>query len=70
MKIISEKETPMVTLNCDISQEERDNLIFYAIKNMKVNTFHDLLVEWAFIDIIKKQVAEEEKQLTKKRKGK
>jgi len=66
MKIIKEQEISMVNLDCEFSEEERSMLTMYAINNMERETTITLLMEWAFVDILKKQIDRETKKIVKK----
>jgi hypothetical protein len=66
MKIVKETPMPFVNLDCEFSQDEQDTLIAYAIKNMSKETLINLLLEWAFINILKKQIDETERQIKDK----
>lgn len=65
MKILSETEAKVVNVECEFSAEERGMLFEHALNNIPREDAKNLLVEWAFIDILKKQMAEDIQQVKK-----
>jgi len=56
MKILKETEETKILLDCEFQEEEIDILLNYAIKNLSKEQIKNSLIEWAFVDIITKQV--------------
>jgi hypothetical protein len=56
MKILNEKPEEVVRMDCEFEDNEQGRLIGYAIKNMTIGELKNLVIEWAFIDILKKQL--------------
>ncbi len=56
MKVISEKPVRFINMELDMSQRERCELIQHANDNMLDDELEGLLVEWAFVDLIKRHL--------------
>lgn len=63
MKIIKETNASIVNLDCEFSDDEITTLLNYAINNIPRETCINLLLEWAFVNILNKQVDIEIKKI-------
>lgn len=54
MKILSEKKREIVDMELDLSEEDYTNLLNYAERSITREEYEALLIEWAFVEIIKK----------------
>ena len=55
MKIITEQEEKYVGMTLNMSEDEKSKLVSYAHKNMSQEEKDDLFVNWAVVDILRKQ---------------
>ena len=56
LKIIKEKEEVFVRMDIEMDKELTDFLVDYAWENIPRKVEQELLVSWAFNDILKKQL--------------
>jgi hypothetical protein len=56
MKILSEKKKIYYDTKMEFSDDEIANLLSYAHKNMPMEVLNDFYIEWAVIDILKREV--------------
>jgi hypothetical protein len=56
LKIIKEKEEVFVRMDIEMDKELTDFLVDYAWENIPLKVEQELLVSWAFNDILKKQL--------------
>lgn len=54
VKILSEKKREIVDMELDLSEEDYTNLLNYAERSITREEYEALLIEWAFVEIIKK----------------
>lgn len=57
MKILNETDSKVVNMECDFTEEECQMLVKYADDNMPDERLDELKIEWAFIEILKAQIA-------------
>jgi len=60
MMLNNEKQETVYKFDVDLEDTERELLLEYAKDNISVERLEDFYIEWAIIDIIQKQVGEED----------
>jgi len=65
MEILSEKEEKVIKWDIELPEDEERLLVHYAIDNMSKNVWKNFRIEWALIDIIKKQLWKEDNKYGK-----
>jgi hypothetical protein len=62
MKILKETPLEQVKLDIDMTDAEHKMLLDYGRHKMTVEQLDDLIIEWAFVDIIKNTIDSIEEQ--------
>lgn len=60
MKFDNETKETYYKYEIDLSDEERNTLLNYGCDNILTEEMDNMLIEWAIIDILKKQIKLEE----------
>lgn len=56
MRILNERPCDDVLFDVDLTTEERELLIDYACQNMPLEDVDEMLINWAIVNILKKQI--------------
>ena len=56
MKILKETNEEVVKLDIEFVKDEKETLLWYGITNIPIEEYKNMMIEWAFIDAIKRQL--------------